>query len=739
MAYQDYIKVRDRVAFGFGPYAASPTWTDITKPDGSTDNAVRPGGTFATGRQTRNGQVEAASVTLATGNRDGRYTPFYSASPYYPLTESAPYLRDVEYPKGSGTYYPIWGGVLADCRAGFEGRAQGTASLTFQQRLALVSKKPLRALSAGRILDSSPAHFWPFDDADGSDEAADPRGIGYSPLTAQYVGSLQNQAGGGAYAFGVGDAPGDPGGSRLEVTAGSTTEGYFFGATLPTESAQTAHQLTAITTYDGSLADNQVIASVFFPANNVMYALQYEGRQYFLQCLKITGLRPGGAPPSDILAELGSPGTYSLPGEDHALGVTISMSGTTATIRLYVDGDLLDSDTFTVPAGSLTLGKVHVYGSDAPILNTQMASGSIANVAIWNNIDTSRNQDAYDSALGFAQDTADVRFARLAALAGVSSSWIDTVGSFTRLIGTQATAGRDFVECLKELEISEIGRLYHDHEGRIVLAANNAFHTPARTLTLSAATSFNLGDDFGVDNDNAVNDWRGTRDGGGPQTYLAPDEVIEEQGRQSKDAGSLPLTTDDDVHSVGAWNVNTTAVPTLRFNKVIVHASKLHSLGLLDDALALTEGDQLVLQQLPTGSPATSFTGFIERIEKAFTAEDLKLVFTLSQWIDIAEFDSASVGRFAEDVGSITLTSTVTAAATSISATTASGSPPLTNAAGDLPFDISLNGERCTVTAVSSATSPQTLTVTRAVAPTTASAHSAGSVIEIWNPGIFGI
>ena len=35
--------------------------------------------------------------------------------------------------------------------------------------------------------------------------------------------------------------------------------------------------------------------------------------------------------------------------------------------------------------------------------------------------------------------------------------------------------------------------------------------------------------------------------------------------------------------------------------------------------------------------------------------------------------------------------------------------------------------------------SPQTLTVTRGVAPTTAVAHTAGATISIWNPGVFGV
>ncbi len=130
----------------------------------------------------------------------------------------------------------------------------------------------------------------------------------------------------------------------------------------------------------------------------------------------------------------------------------------------------------------------------------------------------------------------------------------------------------------------------------------------------------------------------------------------------------------------------------------------------------------------------------VERFEVDFGNVDaLTLTFTVSEWVDISEWDSATIGRWAEDDGSITLSDSVTDSATSFTVATAVGSPPLTNAAGDLPFDITVDGERMTVTAVSAAASPQTLTVTRGLAPTYGMAHSSGAAVSIWNPGLLGI
>jgi hypothetical protein len=52
-----------------------------------------------------------------------------------------------------------------------------------------------------------------------------------------------------------------------------------------------------------------------------------------------------------------------------------------------------------------------------------------------------------------------------------------------------------------------------------------------------------------------------------------------------------------------------------------------------------------------------------------------------------------------------------------------------------VPFDLDLNGERVTVTAVTG-TGPWTLTVVRGVAPTVARAHAAGEPVEAWAPAL---
>src|SRR6188768_177959 len=71
--------------------------------------------------------------------------------------------------------------------------------------------------------------------------------------------------------------------------------------------------------------------------------------------------------------------------------------------------------------------------------------------------------------------------------------------------------------------------------------------------------------------------------------------------------------------------------------------------------------------------------------------------------------------------------------ATSISIKSAAGTALITTAAGNLPLDVIIGGERMTVTAVSGTTSPQTLTVTRSVNNIVKS-HSVDETMYLFTP-----
>jgi hypothetical protein len=104
---------------------------------------------------------------------------------------------------------------------------------------------------------------------------------------------------------------------------------------------------------------------------------------------------------------------------------------------------------------------------------------------------------------------------------------------------------------------------------------------------------------------------------------------------------------------------------------------------------------------------------------------------------ETAIYDDAVYGR--ADTDGSTLASSATSGATSLSVATTSSSTPLwTTAAADFPFDISIGGERITVTNITGSSSPQTFTVTRGINGVT-KAQTSGADVRLWFPPVYAL
>ena len=732
----------DSIAFGQGPYEASPTWTEVTL-------AVRPGSSFSTGRQNRNGAFESTSATIKLDNKTGAFTPFNPASPYGNLDGAMPFKREVIY---DGVTYPYWAGVVSDVESGFEGAARGFANVTLQQRLALPGLQPLDAIAQGQISRSNPDNFWAFDDTEDplyQTEAKDFRGIPYPALYQAQRGSR------GSIDFGVGTSPGpDTGGSRVAFTPYDSYDGFYLtNDREATWSDFREHESYVILNTDGPVLSWN--GATYDPNASIVYEIRdIYGSGVKLE-LDATG-HPAAIVRDVFSGDLANvTATDALtPGVDYAVGMTVTNVADVSTLTLWVDG--VDSGSQTYAWGSSnvwSVSEVLVGAGDAGLLTY---SGTMSDLARWGNATAgdSTRRDFYTRALfGYDEDTSDVRIARILDLAGIPQEWFSSRGTFTRTLATQATDGRNFIDLLKEIEQAEIGRIFGAADGTIGLASSGAYYLPQTSVTLDAGSHFDLSGVFGVDPDNAVNAWQGQRADGALQRYQASQDIIDSRGQKKADGGSdIVLNNDSDVAQIGHWLVNTTAQPELRFPSVVVSLGRIQrDPDLVRAMLLLGEGDQVNLTGLPTGAPASEYVGFVQRITKQEDGNDLKFTILLSQWSEISTFyldpypgDSLSVlypfsDRYAEDVGSITTTGALTDSGTSVTVATADGSPLLTNVAADLPLDLGVGGERVTCTAVSADTSPQVLTISRGNAPTVPRSHDAGATVTVWPTGIYGV
>ena len=102
--------------------------------------------------------------------------------------------------------------------------------------------------------------------------------------------------------------------------------------------------------------------------------------------------------------------------------------------------------------------------------------------------------------------------------------------------------------------------------------------------------------------------------------------------------------------------------------------------------------------------------------------------YTVAEWST-----SATVGSFHWDTDGSELNSSATSTTTSLSVKRSTGATSLwTTDSNAFPFDILVGGERMRVTTISSSTSPQTFTVTRAINGVV-KAHAAGTDVRLFD------
>lgn len=146
------------------------------------------------------------------------------------------------------------------------------------------------------------------------------------------------------------------------------------------------------------------------------------------------------------------------------------------------------------------------------------------------------------------------------------------------------------------------------------------------------------------------------------------------------------------------------------------------SIGRLTDILGTTPGDRIRITDIPSQvGRSTVDVWFIGASELHSTERD-NFTFYVEPALDAFVYDTAVYGAG----GTLTLSSSCTSSATSLSVATTSAKFTTTN----LPQNIIVDREIMTVTAADSGT-PQTLTVTRAQSGTLAFAHASGAEVEI--------
>lgn len=327
---------------------------------------------------------------------------------------------------------------------------------------------------------------------------------------------------------------------------------------------------------------------------------------------------------------------------------------------------------------------------------------------------------------GWAGEMAHERFDRLCREEGIAAT---VVGSVSPAMGPQGI--ETLSSLLRDCETTAHA-LMHDGgtDGALAFVCLDAMTNQDPALEILNGT---LDTDVRPIWDNALtrNDVTSSRPGGTTARVTDPDHIA--LYGTFKDARLPNVETDDQVQHDAGWAVNTGTAAGPRYAGVGMNMRNTEGARYADTVLALTIGQRMTAAEvtLPSQHPPGGIDALVVGWLLELDAD------TWSFRPHCVPYAPYSVGVYGADPGGVvtrydsgdsTLNASVTSSATTLSvAWTLLG---WTHADGD--FDISVGGERMTVTAVAGSSSPQTFTVVRAVNGIV-KAHTAGATVALWD------
>jgi hypothetical protein len=301
------------------------------------------------------------------------------------------------------------------------------------------------------------------------------------------------------------------------------------------------------------------------------------------------------------------------------------------------------------------------------------------------------------------------------------------------IMGPQFTETR--LAQFRDAEATDMGILYEDTVTSALMYKSRSYlynNTPAFTLDYSAGhVSPPLEP---VDDDQATrNDVTATRRDGGSARYTVDTGPMSTQdppdgvGRYDTEV-TVNVQTDGTLADVAAWVANLGTLDKARWPSVTVNLSSPNLSSTLKGQIKNAEiGDWFVIRNMRNAFVYDDvyliIIGYSETIEQF--SHMITFVCMPADPYQIAVYDTA---RY--DADSSTLTSNITSTATSLSATNTT--TVWTTDGTMFPFDINVGGERMTVTNITGASTPQTMTVTRSVNGVV-KAQTAGTAIALWD------
>lgn len=341
----------------------------------------------------------------------------------------------------------------------------------------------------------------------------------------------------------------------------------------------------------------------------------------------------------------------------------------------------------------------------------------------------------------FDGETAGNRVQRLLTNEGTLCSVAGNIWG-AELMGPQEVATP--LDLVREAEVTDAGLLFEArHFSGFTYRTRDSLYSRSSSFTLDYAGDDLSGiepveDDSIIRNDVTVN----RRNGSSARATLTSGQL----GTASPPTGAgkydttieINPQTDAVLQDHASWRLNLGTVDEPRYPTLAVQLARANfTAAERDQVLDLDVADLIQVSNppswLPPGTIRQGIIGYTETLDGYLHAIDFRCV--PASPYEVGFYDDSG-DRF--DTAGSTLNGAHNSTTTSLSVATAAGAQLWTTAAGNLPFDLLISGEQVRVTAVSGASSPQTLTVTRSVNGVVKSLAS-GSTVELYSPSRFAL
>ena len=691
-------------------------WTNVTSMVRSTQ-----GVSIRYGRTSPLSQPQVASCSLLLDNSSGSFTPLNAGSTYYPNVTTGKRVR-VSYASGASVrflgFINAWQPILD---GGVAPLVQVQATDFFDR----LSRGSLNSVVASEILALSPTYYIPLSDPAGSTSAGSTACVSYPVVHFQPVGVA-----GESFTFGSTSPLAWDSGSWCSFAAkngGSFIAADYYAVQAPAVTGSTWTVSLAFTTTSAVPAEPS--GWVWGQSANYLDVDPATGTP--------TGVVEGGA------AIVGA--TALNDGLPHVL--TLVANGGSGSI-LYVDGVPVGTNGST----AAPVESVSYIGGSGPAVGWGPAGfiGNIAHFAMWQGTALSAGQIATISSAirtGFAGELTGTRAARVLGYAGLTSGqWTLDAGQET--VAAVNYTGKSAVTAIQDLATAEGGgsAAFVNTDGKVRFIDRTYRTTTTPAMTIDASLDINPGtwapfyDYLTLVNSSTVTDGNGLA-----ATYA--DSVSVAANGLFNDTRSTIANSTGAATRLAAWVVNSSS-GQYRFPQLTINIARVSNASTLYTALAsLTIGSRLRISNIPasqnnaSGTPTrifhtTTLDLFVEGWSEMVSDDNYLITLDLSPADSPARgvWDGTSgYGDWQPDAGTMTLTSNITNAGTTVSVTTSATHPTLSTSAGDYPLNIQIDQEVLRVnSAPAGSASPQSLTCTRAQAGTFADAHTSGAVISLY-------